>query len=51
MTDRDGEAQPRLEVLEGGRDSLEREIATGQCARGRRPSNSHSPGELYLEAV
>ena len=28
MTDRDGEAQPRLEVLEGGRDSLEREIAT-----------------------
>ena len=28
MTDRDGEAQPRLEVLEGGRHSLEREIAT-----------------------
>ena len=28
MTDRDAEAQPRLEVLEGGRDSVEREIAT-----------------------
>jgi len=28
MTDRDGESQPRLEVLEGGRASLEREIAT-----------------------
>jgi hypothetical protein len=28
MTDRDGEAQLCLEVLEGGRDSLEREIAT-----------------------
>jgi hypothetical protein len=28
MADRDGEAQPRLKVLEGGRHSLEREIAT-----------------------
>ena len=28
MTDRGGEEQPRLKVLEGGRDSLEREIAT-----------------------
>ena len=28
MTDRSGEAQPRLEVLEGGRHFLEREIAT-----------------------
>ena len=28
MADHNGEAQPRLEVLEGGRDSLEREIAT-----------------------
>ena len=28
MTDRDGESQPRLEVLEGGRASLEREIVT-----------------------
>jgi hypothetical protein len=28
MTDRDGESQPRLEVLEGGRAFLEREIAT-----------------------
>ena len=28
MTERDGESQPRLEVLEGGRASLEREIAT-----------------------
>ncbi len=28
MTDRDGEPQPRLQVLEGGRASLEGEIAT-----------------------
>jgi len=28
MTDRDGEAQPRLKALYGGRDSLEQEIAT-----------------------
>ncbi len=28
MTDRDGEAQPRLKVLDGARDSLEQEIAT-----------------------
>ena len=28
MTDRDGESQPRLEVLEGGRASLERDIVT-----------------------
>ena len=28
MTDRDGESQPRLKVLEGGRASLERDIAT-----------------------
>ena len=28
MTDRDGEPQPRLELLEGGRASLERDIAT-----------------------
>jgi hypothetical protein len=32
MTDRDGEAQPRLKALEGGRDSLEREIATALFA-------------------
>ena len=28
MTDRDGESQPHLEVLEGGRASLERDIVT-----------------------
>ena len=44
MTDRDGEAQPRLEVLEGGRDSLEREIATALFTPDGVPQARSTPG-------
>ena len=49
MADHNGKAQPRLEVLEGGRDFLEREIATVLFTPDGVPQANGQTGDLFAE--